>query len=75
MDNALYVGLSKQMILTRELDVAANNMANVDTAGFKVESLITQADPVMPAHAPPGSAPVQFALDQGIARDFTQGAM
>jgi flagellar basal-body rod protein FlgF len=63
------------MILNRELDVAANNLANVDTAGFKVESLITQADPVMPAHAPPGSTPVQFALDQGVARDFTQGAL
>lgn len=75
MDNTLYVGLSKQMILNRELDVAANNMANIDTAGFKVESLITQDDPVMPAHAPPGSSPVQFALDQGVARDFTQGAM
>ena len=75
MDNTLYVGLSKQMILSRELDVAANNMANIDTAGFKVESLITQADPVMPTHAPPGSTPVQFALDQGVARDFTQGAM
>jgi flagellar basal-body rod protein FlgF len=75
MDNTLYVGLSKQMILNRELDVAANNLANVDTAGFKVESLITADDPVMPAHAPPGSTPVQFALDQGVARDFTQGAM
>ena len=75
MDNALYVGLSKQMILNRELDVAANNLANVDTAGFKVESMITQADPVMPAHAGPGTTPVQFALDQGVARDFTQGAM
>jgi len=75
MDNTLYVGLSKQMILSRELDVAANNMANVDTAGFKVESLITQDDPVMPVHAPPGSTPVQFALDQGVARDFSQGAM
>jgi len=63
------------MILNRELDVAANNLANIDTAGFKVESLITQADPVMPAHAPPGSTPVQFALDQGLARDFTQGPM
>ena len=75
MDNTLYVGLSKQMILNRELDVAANNLANVDTVGFKVESLITQDDPVMPAHAPPGATAVQFALDQGTARDFTQGAL
>ena len=75
MDNTLYVGLSKQMILSRERDVAANNMANVDTVGFKVESLITQTDPVMPSHAPPGATPVQFALDQGVARNFSQGAM
>ena len=75
MDNTLYVGLSKQTILNRELDVAANNLANVDTTGFKVESVITADDPVTPTHAPPGSTPIQFALDQGVARDFTQGAL
>ena len=37
MDNTLYVGLSKQMILNRALEVAANNMANVDTPGFKTQ--------------------------------------
>ncbi len=39
MDNAAYVGLSRQMTLRRELDIIANNVANADTAGFKVESL------------------------------------
>ena len=75
MDNTLYVALSKQMILRRELDIAANNMANVDTTGFKAESLIVQDDPVTPTHAPMGSSPVQFAIDSGVARDFSQGAM
>jgi flagellar basal-body rod protein FlgF len=75
MDNALYVGLSKQMVLRRELDIAANNMANVDTTGFKAESLIVNDDPVTPAHAPRGATPVQFALDNGVARDFSQGAL
>ena len=37
MDNAIYVGLSRQMLLQRELDIVANNLANVDTAGFKFE--------------------------------------
>ena len=75
MDNALYVGLSKQMILRRELEVAANNMANVDTTGFKAEALIVEDNPVTPTHAPMGSTPIQFAIDKGLARDFGQGSL
>jgi flagellar basal-body rod protein FlgF len=40
MDNALYVGLSRQVVLRREMDIVANNIANLDTNGFKVESLM-----------------------------------
>jgi flagellar hook-basal body protein len=40
MDNALYVGLSRQMTLRRELDIVANNIANANTTGFKVEDLM-----------------------------------
>ena len=56
MDNALYVGLSKQVLLERELDIAANNLANANTTGFKVEALISTPDPVTPPATPPGSA-------------------
>lgn len=35
MENVLLVGLSRQMTLRRELDVVANNVANVNTNGFK----------------------------------------
>ena len=38
MQNALLVGLSRQMALGRELDVIANNLANVSTNGFKARS-------------------------------------
>jgi flagellar basal-body rod protein FlgF len=75
MDNTMYVGLSRQMLLQRELDVIANNVANVDTAGFKVESLMVQTDPErLPSG---GVAPpiVNFALDGGVARDFSQGGL
>ena len=77
MDNALYVGLSRQMTLQRQLDIAANNMANVDTAGFKVESLMLQTDPESPpvAGAAAGLGPVKYVLDNGIARNFGQGAV
>ena len=35
MENALLIGLSRQMSLSHELDVVANNIANVDTTGYK----------------------------------------
>ena len=38
MENALLVGLSRQMALNHELDVIANNIANVDTTGFKADN-------------------------------------
>ena len=38
MENALLVGLSRQMSLSRELDVVANNIANIDTTGFKADN-------------------------------------
>ena len=72
MDNALYVGLSRQMTLQRSLDVAANNLANVDTAGFKVENLMVQTDAETPRSLP-NTQPIKYALDNGIARNFGQG--
>lgn len=40
MENALLIGLSRQMSLQRELDVVANNVANINTPGFKAEAVI-----------------------------------
>ena len=77
MDNAIYVGLSRQMTLQRAMDVTANNLANMDTAGFKVEHLSIVTNPV----SAPGSAvglgrePIKYSLDGGSSRDFSQGAM
>jgi flagellar basal-body rod protein FlgF len=75
MDNALYVGLSKQILLERELDITANNLANANTTGFKVESLMSTPDPVTPPGMSLGAAPVQFVADNGVARDFSQGPL
>ena len=75
MDNTLYVGVSRQMILQRELDVAANNVANVDTTGFKVESLMTSPDPETPPTRRGNFGPIQYAIDHGMARDFSEGKL
>ena len=75
MDNTMYVGLSKQILLQRELDIAANNLANVDTTGFKVESMVSASDDDNTARTIGVTPPVKFAIDQGRARDFTQGGL
>ena len=75
MDNALYVGLSRQMVLQREMDIVANNIANANTTGFKVESLMEKTDPAGPAFTLQGPRPVKFVTQDGVARDFGQGAL
>ena len=74
MDNAIYVGLSRQIILQRELDITANNLANVDTTGFKFESMLSTQDPTTVRTSGKGP-PLTFASPDGVARDYTQGAL
>ena len=77
MNNALYVGLSRQLTLKRQMDVIANNIANSDTVGFKVESLMLGQDVQRPPLAPGATAAesITFVHDTGLARDFRQGAL
>lgn len=75
MDNALYVGLSRQLTLRRELDIVANNIANMDTTGFKVESLMVETEPASPAQTFGAPRPVKFVLDRSVGRDFGQGTL
>ena len=75
MDNALYVGLSRQIVLRREMDIVANNIANLDTNGFKVESLMQKTEPTEPAVTLGGPRPVKFVAADGVARDFGQGTL
>jgi flagellar basal-body rod protein FlgF len=75
MDNSLYVGLSKQMVLQRQMDIVANNIANSDTAGFKVEELAVTEDPQAPAFTLGGPKPVKFVMPNGVIRNFGQGAL
>jgi flagellar basal-body rod protein FlgF len=75
MDNVAYVGLSRQMVLRRELDVLANNIANADTAGFKLEQLMIESEARALPSRDGARQTISFALDSGVARDFSQGAL
>ena len=37
MQNALLVGLSRETTLERQLQIVANNVANVNTTGYKAD--------------------------------------
>jgi flagellar basal-body rod protein FlgF len=40
MENISYVGLSQQVALQREMEVTANNIANMDTPGYKTQGVL-----------------------------------
>ena len=71
----LYVGLSRQIVLHRQLDIVANNIANADTSGFKVEDMMVGTQVAPRANTLDGPKGIKFAVDQGVARNFTQGPM
>ncbi len=75
MDNALYVGLSRQLTLRRQLDIVANNLINANTLGFKDEVVMVGTELGRPSKPLVCGAPVKFVLDDQVARNFTQGAM
>ena len=47
MENAQLVSLSRQIALQHQMDVVANNIANINTTGFKASDLMFE-DYLMP---------------------------
>ncbi|MGE3145469.1 MAG: flagellar basal-body rod protein FlgF [Pseudorhodoplanes sp.] len=78
MENALLIGLSRQMTLKREMDVVANNIANVNTTGFKTDTALFEE------YIMPGASAGQFARpdrrmsyvhDRSTFHDQSQGSL
>ena len=74
METPTYVALSRQTALLRQMDVVANNLANVATPGFKAEEEVFTTVPIRSQSfgAPQKLAYVQ---DFATARDFSAGPM
>jgi flagellar basal-body rod protein FlgF len=78
MENPSYIALSQQMALRRQMDVIANNLANVATPSYK-------ADRIMFAELVAGQAPypatgvtrskLSFVNETGMLRDVSDGTM
>ncbi|HWL30661.1 MAG TPA: flagellar basal-body rod protein FlgF [Xanthobacteraceae bacterium] len=77
MPNALLVGLSRQTVLQRQLDIVANNIANLNTTGFKADNAVFAEFLTSSAREEQFAAPdrrVSFVQDRMSWHDMRQGA-
>jgi flagellar basal-body rod protein FlgF len=75
MENAGFIGLSRQVALEHAMDVVAQNVANINTTGYKGEHIrfrefIETTDPTAKI-----GRTMDFVIDQGMVRDLKDGAM
>jgi flagellar basal-body rod protein FlgF len=78
MENPLLVGLSRQVALTRELEAVANNIANLNTTGFKADATVFE-EFLMPVardnQFTPADSRVSFVRDRATWHNHSQGPL
>ena len=78
MQNAILIGVSRQTALARELDVIANNVANINTNGFKARQARFQ-EYVMPKASaeafPRADRKLSYVVDGGTPLDLSNGTI
>lgn len=74
MDNVNYVALSAEVSLRRNLDVVANNIANMNTVGFKADRMIF-AEVVIKSAGNKVTSPTSFVQDKHTWTDFSAGPL
>jgi flagellar basal-body rod protein FlgF len=69
MENSIPLGLGRQMVLRRELEIVANNIANSETTAFKREM------PVFKEYLskPQANESVAYVYDYGKTRNMAEG--
>jgi flagellar basal-body rod protein FlgF len=78
MENALLIGLSRQIALHRELEVVANNIANMNTTGYKADAAVFE-EFVMPVahhgHFSGADRRLSYVQDRATWRDLKPGPL
>jgi len=72
MQNTFLVGLSRQVALSRELDVVANNIANINTNGYKADGSLFEEYLASNARSDTGGR-VSYVRDRGVWHDMGAG--
>jgi len=73
MDNSIYISLSRQMALFRDMEVTSNNLANVNTTGYSSEKLMF--DDYLVRDGEKMNRKMAFARDPVSYRDTKEGTM
>ncbi len=74
METPTYVALSRQTALLRQMDVVANNLANLVTPGFKAEMEVFTTYPIR-SQSFGRPEKLAYVQDFATARDFTAGPL
>ncbi len=78
MENAQLIGLSRQIALRNQLSVVANNVANINTNGYKSQDLLFE-EFVMPVASHNdfsfADQPLSYTQDWATINDFSGGAI
>lgn len=78
MENAQLISLSRQIALQRQMDVVANNLANITTGGFKASDLMFE-DYLMPVARDNNyggfDRTLNFTQDWSTVNDMSAGAI
>ncbi len=78
MENAQLISLSRQVALQRQMDVVANNLANINTTGFKGEQILFQQY-LMPVARDKDfnypDQPLHYVEDWATIHDMSNGAI
>ncbi|WP_319497721.1 flagellar basal-body rod protein FlgF [uncultured Cohaesibacter sp.] len=78
MENLQLIGLTRQMVLRRKMDVIANNLANINTAGYKSDNLLFK-EYIMPVAEMDdfraSDKKLSYVQDDVIVKQFEPGAI
>ena len=72
MENSIYLGLSRQMALQNNMDIVANNIANMSTSGFRAQNSVFEEYLSDPRY---NEDPLSFVLDKGQYQNTTAGSL
>lgn len=73
MQNMVLIGLSRQVGLAREMDVVANNIANLNTTGYKADGSLFEEYLSSAARAGQSGGRISYVRDRGVWHDMGQG--
>lgn len=72
MENSLYIGLSKQVVLRENMEIVANNVANVNTPGYRAQNMVFDEYIADPRHM---EEDISMVLDYGQYQMTDPGAL